>query len=67
MYDVFQYMLVVVVVGFDKNSFGQDNVDKIVETAAKYVVSIEQFSLSLKRQSEASFTVKHFISCPKHR
>ena len=61
MYDVFQYMLVVVVVGFDKNSFGQDNVDKIVETAAKYVVSTEQFSLSLKRQSEASFTVKHFI------
>ena len=31
--------LVVVVVGFDKNSFGQDNVDKIVETAAKYAVS----------------------------
>ena len=39
MYDVFQYMLVVVVVGFDKNSFGQDNVEKIVETAAKYAVS----------------------------
>ena len=39
MYDVFEYMLVVVVVGFDKNSFGQDNLDKTVETAAKYAVS----------------------------
>ena len=60
MYDVFEYMLVVVVVGFDKNSFGQDNVDKIVETAAKYVVSTEQFSHSLKQPNEASFTLKHF-------
>ena len=39
MYDVFEYMLVVVVVGFDKNSFGQDNVDKIIETATKFTVS----------------------------
>ena len=53
-------VVVHVVVGFDMNSFGQDNVGKIVETAAKYVVSTEQFSHSLKQPNEASFTLKHF-------